>query len=196
MALSPLTTEQILAWADAHHERTGEWPRKTSGAIIGAPGETWFAIDASLFLGHRELVRGSSLPRLLAEHRGIRNYAEPPRLSVEQILIWADAHKARTGEWPITKDLIPDKPDETWAAVDASLQAGLRGLPGGGFTDAVSGPTSGQAEQGPILPRLDHEANQGLDAGASRADGKVATTDLWDDPRSYWGNVGGRLRGT
>jgi hypothetical protein len=22
----PLTVEQILAWADAHHARTGEWP--------------------------------------------------------------------------------------------------------------------------------------------------------------------------
>ncbi len=24
-----LTVEQILAWADAHHERTGEWPTST-----------------------------------------------------------------------------------------------------------------------------------------------------------------------
>src|SRR5205085_673482 len=32
----PLTGEMILAWADAHHERTGEWPRIEAGAIQDA----------------------------------------------------------------------------------------------------------------------------------------------------------------
>jgi hypothetical protein len=30
--LPPLTEAQILAWADAHHERTGAWPTRTTSA--------------------------------------------------------------------------------------------------------------------------------------------------------------------
>src|SRR6266568_4544631 len=30
--------EQILAWADAHYERTGSWPNHLSGPIADAPG--------------------------------------------------------------------------------------------------------------------------------------------------------------
>src|SRR5262249_31947793 len=39
--LRPLTEAQILAWADAHYQRTGRWPRRTDGPIPDAPGETW-----------------------------------------------------------------------------------------------------------------------------------------------------------
>jgi hypothetical protein len=28
-----LTESQVLAWADAHHGRTGRWPRQRSGAV-------------------------------------------------------------------------------------------------------------------------------------------------------------------
>jgi hypothetical protein len=38
---SELAIAQILAWADAHRERTGEWPNKQSGSIPEAPGDTW-----------------------------------------------------------------------------------------------------------------------------------------------------------
>ena len=34
-----LTTSQILARADAHHQRTGEWPGSRSGLVLDAPGE-------------------------------------------------------------------------------------------------------------------------------------------------------------
>jgi len=34
--LPPLTEEQILAWADEHHQRTGEWPNRDSGEIPNA----------------------------------------------------------------------------------------------------------------------------------------------------------------
>src|SRR5262249_8348276 len=39
--LPPLTAEQILAWADAHHRRTATWPQAHAGAIAEDPGETW-----------------------------------------------------------------------------------------------------------------------------------------------------------
>jgi hypothetical protein len=65
----PLTVEQVLAWADAHYERTGRWPHAMSGPVNGVPGETWRAVNLALWQGHRRLPGGSSLSRLLDERR-------------------------------------------------------------------------------------------------------------------------------
>ena len=46
-----LTIEDILAWADAHQERTGRWPVLTSGAVPAEPGLTWSIIDDALRKG-------------------------------------------------------------------------------------------------------------------------------------------------
>jgi hypothetical protein len=73
-----LTVGLILAWADAHHERNGTWPKRRSGPIDDAPGETWKAIDIALDQGCRGLPGGSSLRRLLAGHRGVGNRAGLP----------------------------------------------------------------------------------------------------------------------
>jgi len=56
----------------------------------------------------------------------------PRPLDVEQILVWADAHFARTGKWPLaTSGPIGGTLNETWAKVDRALQSGYRGLVGG-----------------------------------------------------------------
>jgi hypothetical protein len=68
----PLTVEQILAWADAHFGRTGGWPVGMGGPIPEAPGETWRAVNDALRAGYRGLPGGTTLPRLLAQHRGAR----------------------------------------------------------------------------------------------------------------------------
>jgi hypothetical protein len=99
--LPPLTATAILAWADAHHTRTGDWPAITSGEVVGAAGETWSGLNSALNKGNRGLPGGNSLARLLAAERGARNHLALPRLTCEQILAWADAH--RTGRWPVTK---------------------------------------------------------------------------------------------
>jgi hypothetical protein len=65
----PLTEEQILAWADAYHRRTGRWPHNRSGPIPEAHGETWNAVNLALFRGRRGLPGGGSLSRLLDRHR-------------------------------------------------------------------------------------------------------------------------------
>src|SRR5262245_18247340 len=58
----PLLSEgQIWRWAQAHRRRTGDWPRVKSGAVRGAPGETWNGIDRALTRGRRGLAGGSSL---------------------------------------------------------------------------------------------------------------------------------------
>ena len=53
--LPALQQKQILAWADAHYQRTGAWPTRKSGAVAEAEhGETWAAIDAE---GTQEIMR-------------------------------------------------------------------------------------------------------------------------------------------
>ncbi len=128
-----LTVSQILAWADAHHKSTGQWPREDSGAIRGTDGETWKGVSTALANGFRGLPGDTTLARLLAEHRGVRNIQGLPPLTVKQILAWADAHHARTGKWPQHQaGPIPDSHGETWHAVNHALMNGRRGLPGGG----------------------------------------------------------------
>jgi hypothetical protein len=127
-----LEISQILEWADAHHARTGEWPRSDSGFIREAPREKWENVNAALRLGLRGLPEGGSLARLLAHHRGVRNRKALPPYTEAQILQWADAHRARTRRWPTLHDgPIPEAPGETWTAVGVALAKGLRGLPGG-----------------------------------------------------------------
>jgi hypothetical protein len=131
-SLPKLTIDRILEWADRHHARTGEWPRQSSGPVEGVGGESWREVDQLLRRGGRGLPGGSSLPRLLAEARGVRNKSALPRLTVAQIRRWARAHRRRTGRWPsMVSGPIPEAPAETWNAVNMALHQGARGLPGG-----------------------------------------------------------------
>ncbi len=131
--LPALTAGQVLSWVDAHQARTGRWPLSTSGPIPGAPcGETWATVNEALVHGIRGLAGYGSLARLLQSRRGVPNRKDRPKLTVPQILAWADAHYRRTGDWPRhISGPIADAPGETWGAVDTALQSGLRGLPGG-----------------------------------------------------------------
>jgi hypothetical protein len=129
MRLPKHTIKLILLWADAHHRQTGKWPTTQSGAVAESPGDTWFAIDRSLRGGNRGLPGGSSLAKLLAKHRGVRNLSGLPRLTVRLILQWADAHHRRTGSWPTSESgPILEAPGETWFTVANSLFNGYRGL--------------------------------------------------------------------
>lgn len=125
--LPKYTIAQILKWADAHHAKAGRWPISKSGPI--ANGETWCAVDLALRHGQRGLPGGSSLARLLASRRGVRNRAAVARLTVRQILTWADAHYKRTGKWPTARSgVIFDASGETWCAVDVALKAQHRAV--------------------------------------------------------------------
>ena len=130
--LPPLTHNQILAWADAHHTRTGRWPVQASGGVHGVPDQTWAGLDTALIVGCRGLPGDESLARLLAVHRGVRNLGAVADLTLDQILAWADTHRTRTGRWPTGKSgPIHEALGETWLAVETALVVGRRGLPGG-----------------------------------------------------------------
>ena len=114
------------------HEQTGTGPKVNSGPILGAPGETWHAIEEALRNGLRGLPGGSSLALLLVQRRGVRSKMHLPRLTLRDIRRWARAHRQRTEKWPtVDSRPIPEAPGENWRAVNLALYNGHRGLPGG-----------------------------------------------------------------
>lgn len=130
--LPPLTLDLILSWCDSHFDRNDEWPTQSSGPVGECPGEVWSAINHALLDGLRGLPGGYTLARLLAEERGKRNRADPPKLTLRSIRNWAEAHFKREGRWPTSKSgPIPEAPGETWSAVDDALRSGRRSLKGG-----------------------------------------------------------------
>lgn len=127
-----LRIPNILKWVDEHFERTATWPSSLSGEIKACPGDTWKKIDSCLRKGNRGLPGKSSLAKLLQQHRGKRFRSRGPRLTVEQILAWADSHHQRTGRWPGTSaGRVHEATKESWLAISAALKLGSRGLPKG-----------------------------------------------------------------
>ena len=93
---------------------------------------SWIAIDSALRNGRHGLPGGSSLTRLLAEHRGVPNRCARPRLSTGQVLRWATQHHRLTGRWPIAQSgRVAGTVDETWCGISKALVSGYRGLSGG-----------------------------------------------------------------
>jgi hypothetical protein len=60
-----LTCEQILAWAEDHHRRTGDWPNARSGPVSPSSPLTWRAVSVALRRGLRGLPARLSLRVLL-----------------------------------------------------------------------------------------------------------------------------------
>ena len=122
MSLPQFTLDQILAWSDKHNERTGAWPTEKSGLVLDTTGETWKGVQVALVKGNRGLPGGSSLAKLLAQERSVRNRKAGPSLSNEQILVWADSHFRAKGEWPNSSTgPILGVNGESWAAMNHVL---------------------------------------------------------------------------
>ena len=129
---TPLTVEQIRTWAQRHHATTGQWPTPSSGLIEGAPGEDWSRVAKDLNRGGRGLNEQSTLAEFIHRHLDPSVPAEKRKLTVEDILAWADDHQARTGRWPVqTSGVVSAAPDVTWAKIDDALRKGTRGMPPG-----------------------------------------------------------------
>ena len=129
LSLPPLTVRQILAWADAHYNRTGQWPTNRSGPITEAPNETWAGVQSALVQKGRGIKKKCSLALLLVKARGAQKHKHKANLTVRQIWTWLIAHKRRTGCWPAAASgRIPEAPGETWSAIDFALRKGIRGL--------------------------------------------------------------------
>ena len=162
-----LTIELILEWADEHHRQTGQWPTVHSGLVAGVtPATTWVSTNAALVVGLRGLPGGSSLARVLADHRGVpRRRGRPtsfnwpggipaPTIAIEQILRFADDYHARTWRWPRQgSGAIPGLPGATWGWIDDALRHGRFGLPPGQSLVKLLGARRGVRRIG-LLPRL------------------------------------------
>jgi hypothetical protein len=66
-----LSITKILSWADEHYRLTGKWPTNRSGKVIGSNAEVWGNIGSALARGDRGLPGGTTLSKVLAEHRGV-----------------------------------------------------------------------------------------------------------------------------
>jgi hypothetical protein len=125
-----LTLEMIRAWGAAHHAATGRWPNTMSGPIAGAPGLTWRKINMVLYSGRRGLPRGVRLGSVFQSAAYTPRPYNRRRLSLDEVLAWADAHRAATGQWPrIDSGAITGAPRERWANINRALAKGFRGLP-------------------------------------------------------------------
>jgi superfamily II DNA or RNA helicase len=68
--------------------------------------------------------------------RAVQASSEKPRISLEQILAWADEHYAKHSVWPCqTSGTIPGTL-ETWAGINHALERGHRGLNVSGYSIA------------------------------------------------------------
>jgi hypothetical protein len=124
-----LTVEQVQAWAQRHHAETGHWPTPSSGPIEGAPGEEWDRIAMALNRGGRGLPCRCTLAQFIHRNLDPSLPTEKRQLTIEQILAWADAHRQRTGRWPVlTSGALPDEPGLTWYHIHDALRKGYRGV--------------------------------------------------------------------
>lgn len=126
----PLSVEQILELADAHFAEHGTWPHSHSSQGAGT-NLTWSGVNERLRGGYCGFRAGSSLPALLAQHRGVQSGKRPPPLTEQQILAWADAFHAVHGQWPTAKSGLIAETRETWSGIDNALRSGLRDLQAG-----------------------------------------------------------------
>lgn len=192
-----LRLESILRWADEHRKRTGAFPIETSGRIAAQPDELWKYVDHALRIGLRGLPGGSSLPRLLAEHRGYRNRKGVPPYSIAKILRWADSHQRRTGRYPTLKSgKILDAPGETWLAVHSALQQRGRGLPGGSSLAQLLAAHRGVRNKQGLPPLTVHQILEWADEHKARTGNwpKYDSGAIARGPGETWNAVESALR--
>ena len=95
-----LTIEQILAWADAYFEAAGTVAERGVRTDRRGPEDKLESDQHVAAKGRRGLPGGTTLERLLVEHRGEPAKRRHIELTVEQILAWADTHYEAAGSWP------------------------------------------------------------------------------------------------
>jgi len=125
--LPNLSVKQILVWSDEYRMNHGKNPNADSGEIEGT-NEKWIGIDHALKSGSRGLIEKTSLAKLLAKHRNVKNRSNISKLTKNQILTWIDRHKEKKGTYPKAKDGKIDEIDEKWRNIDQALRQGHRGL--------------------------------------------------------------------
>jgi superfamily II DNA or RNA helicase len=189
-----LSNKQILVWADQYKKKYGRWPSARSGAIEGSV-DTWATVNRALVSGSRGLRDSTTLAELLINYRGSRSVSSLPKLSQQQILIWADGHKELTGDWPTTKSDWVLADDESWRSVDNALRLGLRGLAGNSSLAKLLARYRGRRHKH-MMPRLTIARILALAKRHRRATGTWPTTTSGaiSDEQESWANIDNALR--
>jgi hypothetical protein len=134
---------------------------------------TWTGIDRLLKRGGPGLPEGSSLVRLLKQHRGRKSRNGPQELTVERILSWADAYHAEHGRWPNSASgPVAAAPSEKWSNINDTLRKGGRGLPGGSSLGCVLAEHRG-------VPNRMSPPELSIDQILAWADAHYAAHDAW-----------------
>ena len=193
-----LAEEDLLKWADAHRERTGQWPSHKSGVVQEAPEERWIDIERALRRGYRGLEGGRSLAKFLGEHRPLRNHLDLAALSEDEILKWADEFKRINKKLPTrTSGLIAGGPSgETWSTVSSALRLGVRGLPGGSSLAALLRARRGMVDHTNKPPLTESQILEWADAYHERT-GKwprVKSGPVGEDSSDTWSRLDNALR--
>jgi len=176
-----LTVVQILAWADEHHTRTGEWPTPRSNEVYNIPTENWGAINTALAQGLRGFPGEMTLANILYKNRNVRSPQHSPDLSINEILKWADEYRRYNGKWPIeSSGIIQNSDGENWNAISMSLRVGTRGFLGGSSLAKLLGEKRGAKVK-------NRPSNISINQILKWADEHHKRTGKWPTPNS--GNI-------
>ena len=127
-----IDVRKLLQWADAHYISHGTWPSCGSGIIPDSDGLTWAVAFKSLRHSKRGAARRRTFERLLAQRRIPKGARAPSKLTIAEILKWADDYFSRNGRWPSRQSGgIRGEQGLCWRNIDHMLRRGKRGLPGG-----------------------------------------------------------------
>ena len=117
--------------------------------------------------------------------RAVLAATERPPLTIEQILAWADEHKARTGGWPKQQSgVIPGTNGDKWANVEAALLTGGRGCEGNSSIARLLNEHRRVRNQGALSPLT-------LDSILSLVDTHKTTYGLWPNSNTRVPSAGG-----
>jgi hypothetical protein len=92
----PITAAQVLAWADAWHAATGDWPGVYDGPVPGA-GASWLVVHRALNAGTHGLPAGGSLAKLRHRECGRQDGRRPLGDPVKR----AEAQHLRAEGWTL-----------------------------------------------------------------------------------------------
>ena len=142
--------DDVLKWADAHHEWHGEWPNCRSGPIPEAAAETWLAVDCGMRDGLRGFPGGSSLGEPPLKRRGVRNgRIAPPLPDFGVTPGWRHGHSsAEYVFWPTGRSVL--RSPMLLGESGSTIKGLHEGWAGGGWTAA--GPPGGRSLR-PLVPR-------------------------------------------
>jgi hypothetical protein len=119
-----------------------------------------------------------------------------PELTLDQILVWADHHKEKTGKFPtVESGKVLNHKEETWRNIDNALRYGLRGLRPGSSLAKLFKETRGHRSPGHLPPLTEDQILQWANDHKRRTGSypNENSGDIPDTNGENWNNVNAAL---